>query len=148
MQNGRGGTKYSAPKQTYFSYYLVKAFHLPNRASDKMIFHAKLSGRFLRRQPLWKASVFHKCDTYFMRLHRLLHGTVHSWFRKLPFVWKQSSIFKREFHVRTLSNCGEPFFVTFNNAVMYYTTFAGKTFEKVMRKTKDQTRQTTTKITI
>ena len=38
--------------------------------------------------------------------------------------------------------------LTFNDAVMYYTTFAGKTFEKVMRKTKDQTRQTTKKITI
>ena len=61
VQNGRGGTKYSAPpsaarkllesKQTHFSNSLDKAFHSPEFQA-KIIFHAKLSGRFLLRQPL------------------------------------------------------------------------------------------------
>ena len=38
---------YCESKQTYFSYSLDKVFHSP-----KIIFHAKLSGRFLLRQPL------------------------------------------------------------------------------------------------
>ena len=38
------------PKQSYFSYSLDKAFDL--RVSGKIIFHAKLRGRFLLRQPL------------------------------------------------------------------------------------------------
>ena len=38
---------YCESKQTYFSYTLDKA-----RVSGKIIFHAKLSGRFLLRQPL------------------------------------------------------------------------------------------------
>ena len=50
-QNTRGPParpeNYCESKQTYFSYSLDKVFHSP-----KIIFHAKLSGRFLLRQPL------------------------------------------------------------------------------------------------
>ena len=42
---------YCESKQTYFSYSLDKAFHFA-RVSGKIIFQAKLSGRFLLRQPL------------------------------------------------------------------------------------------------
>ena len=41
---------YCESKQTYSSYGLDKAFDL--RVSGKIIFHAKLRGRFLLRQPL------------------------------------------------------------------------------------------------
>ena len=60
VQNGRGGTKYLAPYQRGQKIILnqskpilvivsMKPF---TRVSGKMIFHAKLSGQFLLRQPL------------------------------------------------------------------------------------------------
>ena len=61
VQNGLGGQNtwhpparpenYYELKQTYFSYSLDKAFHSPEFQA-KTFFHAKLSGRFLLRQPL------------------------------------------------------------------------------------------------
>ena len=42
---------YCESKQTYFSYCLNKAFHLPEFWA-KLFFFTKLSGRFLLRQPL------------------------------------------------------------------------------------------------
>ena len=42
------------PKQSYFSYSLDKAFYSPEFQA-KYFYHAKLSGRFLLRQPLKNA---------------------------------------------------------------------------------------------
>ena len=61
VQNGLGGQNTRRPparpenyyesKQAYFSYSLDKAFHSPEFQAKKC-FLAKLSGRFLPRQPL------------------------------------------------------------------------------------------------
>ena len=62
---------YCESKQTYFSCSLDKAFHSPEFQA-KLFFHAKLSVRFLLRQPLKPSTPFNLYQKLQQNVHRFL----------------------------------------------------------------------------